>query len=67
MLLTLLSLKLWVTPVVASNSSAGMKFTMRVTPSIYAKVRVFDDGLDIATAARTGGNMTIRTYVDFDF
>ena len=67
MLLTILSLKMWITPVVSDNETAGMKLTAQLSKNIYAKVRVFDSGLDISTASRTGDNVTVRAYFDFDF
>lgn len=71
MLITLLSFKLWLTPVVTNKAVVGAKLTAHVVETssldFYAKVRVYDPGFDLNSMGRTGKNPTITARLEIDF
>lgn len=71
MLFTILSFKIWLTPVVTDDAVLGTKLTVRVAKTryvdFYAKLRVYDNAADVTTFTRSNTLPTITSRVEIDF
>lgn len=71
MLFTILSFKIWLTPVITDGAVLGTKLTVRVAETqrlgFYAKLRVYDNATDVTTFTRSNTLPTITSRIEVDF
>lgn len=63
----LLSLHIWMAPMIDASGTPGAKLTVQVAAHTYLKVRVRDPATDIATCSRSHAYPTILAWAEQDF